>query len=119
VLVTGGGQVGFIQSASVGPAGSPIIAALFQVPSSGVSGIARMRLVALSPATGSVTHVFARHAVRYTGQRQEGTAVASCQVLGADPTGQHVLAYCPDFGRIDHGTLTLLPHISGLWAAAW
>jgi hypothetical protein len=77
-----------------------------------------MRLVALS-ATGSITQVFAHYSVPYTGQRQEGTAVAGCQVLGADPTGQHTLATCPGFGQISNGTLTLLPHSLGVFAAAW
>jgi hypothetical protein len=122
VLVTGGGPVGFIQSASAGPADSPIIAALYQVPSTGGSGTARLRLVALSPATGAITHVFASYTAGYAGQRQEGMAVASCQVWGADPTGQHTLAYCPHFSRIDNGTLTALPqNVQNAWvsAAAW
>jgi len=119
VLVTGGGQVGYIQAASAGPGDAPIIAAVFQVPSTGSSGIARLRLVALSPGTGAVAQVFARHAVGYSGQFQEGKAVAGCQVLGADPTGQHALTYCPDLARIDHGVLTPLPHDSGVVAAAW
>jgi hypothetical protein len=118
VLVTGGGAVGFIQSAEAGPAGAPIIAAVFAVPPTS-SGTARMRLVALSPATGAVTHVFARHNVHYTGRMQEGAAVSSCQVLGADATGQHTLASCPDFARIANGTLTPLPHNRQVIAVAW
>jgi hypothetical protein len=118
VLVTGGGPVGFIQAASAGPAGAPIIAAVFQVPT-GTSGTAHMRLVALSAATGAVTQVFGGYAAGYAGQVQEGSAVAGCQVFGADPTGQHTLAYCPGLARIDHGVLTPLPHDSGVFAAAW
>jgi hypothetical protein len=118
VLVTGGGQIGFIQSASAGPAGSPIIAAVYQVPPT-KNGIARMRLVALSPATGTITRVIASRTVHYTGVVQEGTAVASCQVLGADPSGQHTLAYCPDFGQISNGTLTRLPDSPVMSNAAW
>jgi hypothetical protein len=118
-LVTGGGPVGFIQAASAGPADAPIIAAVFQVPPTGTSGTAHMRLVALSAATGAVTQVFARHVAGYAGQVQEGSAVASCQVLGADPTGQHTLTYCPNLARIDHGVLTPLPPGSGVFAAAW
>lgn len=119
VLVTGGGPVGYIQAASAGPGDAPIIAAVFQVPPTGTSGTAHMRLVALSAATGAVTQVFARYAARYAGQVQEGTAVAGCQVLGADPTGQHTLTYCPDLARIDHGVLTPLPPDPGVFAAAW
>ncbi len=119
VLVTGGGPVGYIQAASAGPADAPIIAAVFQVPPTGTSGTAHMRLVALSAATGAVTQVFARHAAGYAGQVQEGSAVASCQVLGADPTGQHTLTYCPNLARIDHGVLTPLPPDPGVFAAAW
>ena len=119
VLVAGGGPVGYIQAASAGPGDAPIIAALFQVPPTGTSGTAHMRLVALSAATGAVTQVFARYAARYAGQVQEGSAVARCQVLGADPTGQHTLTYCPDLARIDHGVLTPLPPDPGVLAAAW
>jgi hypothetical protein len=119
VLVTGGGPVGYIQAASAGPGDAPIIAAVFQVPPTETSGTAHMRLVALSAATGAVTQVFARYAARYAGQVQEGTAVAGCQVLGADPTGQHTLTYCPDLARIDHGVLTPLPPDPGVFAAAW
>jgi hypothetical protein len=119
VLVTGGGPVGYIQAASAGPGDAPIIAAVFQVPPTGTSGTAHMRLVALSAATGAVTQVFARYAAGYTGQVQEGRAVAGCQVLGADPTGQHTLTYCPDLARIDHGVLTPLPRDPGVFAAAW
>jgi hypothetical protein len=119
VLVTGGGPVGYIQAASAGPADAPIIAAVFHVPSTGTSGTAHMRLVALSAATGAVTQVFARYAARYAGQVQEGGAVAGCQVLGADPTGQHTLTYCPNLARIDHGVLTPLPPDPGVFAAAW
>jgi hypothetical protein len=119
VLVTGGGPLGYIQAASAGPAGAPIIAAVFRVPSTGTSGTAHMRLVALSAATGAVTRVFAGYAARFAGQVQEGSAVARCQVLGADPTGQHTLTYCPDLARIDHRVLTPLLPVSGLIAAAW
>jgi hypothetical protein len=118
VIAMGGGNLGFIQAAAAGPGESPIIAALFTVPS-GPTGTAIVRLVSLSATTGAITHVFARHAIAYSGRMQEGKAVASCQVVGTDGTGQHTLAYCPNFGRIDSGVFTPLPHNSGAFDAAW
>jgi hypothetical protein len=119
VIVAGGGQLGFIQAAAAGPGGSPIIAALFKVPSGGTTGTAHVRLVALSGTTSAVTHVFAHHANPYSGQMQEAKAVGRCQVVGTDGSGEHTLAYCPDLGRIDNGVFTLLPHSSGAFDAAW
>jgi len=118
VLVTGGGKLGFIQAAYTGPGRSPIIAAVFKVPSIGGRGTATVRLVELS-ADGAIVKVFATHKIGYSGQLQEARAVASCQVLGIDPTGQHSLAYCPGFGRIDNGVFTPLPHNQGAILAAW
>jgi hypothetical protein len=34
-------------------------------------------------------------------------------------TGQHALAVCPNFGRIDNGTFTPLAHNSGDCIVAW
>jgi hypothetical protein len=118
-IATGGGQLGFIQSALAGPGDSPVIAATFRnVPGTGASGTAIVALTGLSPA-GAVTRVFARHAIAYRSQAQMITADTNCQVLGMDATGQHTIAYCPDFGRIDHGRFTPLRHNPGVFAAAW
>jgi len=118
VIATGGGQLGFIQAAAASHSGSTIIAAVFQVPSAS-TGKALVRLVALSATTGAITHIFASHENSYSGRVHEAGAVASCQVLGADSTGEHTLAYCPDLGRIDNGVFTPLPHSSGAFDAAW
>lgn len=119
VLVTGGGRLGFIQSALAGPGDSPIMAATFRVsPSGGTSGTARLQLAELS-ANGAVRKVFAKPTFHYSGQLQEGRVVARCQVVGIDATGQHTLANCPGFGRIDHGKFTPLPHGSGDFGEAW
>lgn len=117
VLVTGGGRLGFIQSALAGPGNAPIYAATFRV-SGGTSGTARLQLAELS-ATGAVSKVFAKPTFHYSGQVQEGRVVARCQVVGIDATGQHTLALCPNFGRIDNGKFTPLPHSSGIFGAAW
>ncbi len=119
VLVTGGGRLGFIQSALAGPGNTPIYAATFRVrPSGGTSGTASLQLAELS-ATGAVSKIFARPTFHYSGQVQEGRVVARCQVLGIDPTGQHTLALCPRFGRIDNGKFTPLPYSSTDFGAAW
>ena len=118
VIATGGGKLGFIQAAAAVDGGSTLIAAVFQVPS-GSTGTALVRLVALSATTGAITHVFASHDIPYSSRVQEADAVASCQVLGADITGEHTLANCPNLGRIDNGVFTPLPHSSKAFDAAW
>jgi hypothetical protein len=118
VLLKGGGKLGFIQSASVGRDGSPINVATFRVTSIGGSGTASMRLAQVSPS-GAVTKTFAAYTRTYSGLRQEGSAVSPCQVIATDATGQHTLAACPHFGRIDHGVFTRLAHSSADWDAAW
>lgn len=119
VIAAGGGKLGFIQAALAGPDDTPVIAAAFRdVPSAGASGTALLKLVSLSPS-GTVTKVFASHAIAYHSQAQMAKIDTNCHVLGIDATGQHTLASCPNFGRIDNGTFTLLPRNSGEWAAAW
>jgi hypothetical protein len=119
VIATGGGRLGFIQAALAGPLDSPVIAATFRdIPASGASGTAIVQLAGLSPG-GTVTKIFARHSIAYHSRAQMITVDTNCQVLGIDAAGRHTLAYCPDFGRIDNGRFTPLPHNSGEFAAAW
>lgn len=118
VLLTGGSKLGFIQSAEVGPNGSPINVATFRVTSIGGSGTATMLLAQVSP-NGAVNKTFATYTRSYSGLPQEGTVTTPCQVLATDTTGQHVLATCPGFGRIDHGVFTPLAHSSTDHSAAW
>ncbi len=121
VLATGGGRLGFIQTAFASPGGGPVIASVYRnVPATGTNGTATVRLVALSTQTGKVISVFAARTVPYHGLAQQNTADGSCQILGTDATGQHALVSCPGFGRLDHGHLTPLPRGSaGILAAAW
>lgn len=118
VLLTGGSKLGFIQSAEVGPNGSPINVATFRVTSIGGSGTATMLLAQVSP-NGAVNETFATYTRSYSGLPQEGTVTTPCQVLATDTTGQHTLATCPGFGRIDHRVFTLLAHSSTDHSAAW
>jgi hypothetical protein len=119
VIATGGGKLGFIQAALAGPGNSPVIAAAFRdVPSTGASGTALLKLVSLSPA-GTVSKVLVSHAIAYSSHAQMVKIDTSCQVLGIDASGQHTIAYCPVFGRIDNGTFTPLPGNRGEFAAAW
>jgi hypothetical protein len=119
VVATGGSLLGFIQAALAGPQDSPVIAATFRdIPSSGASGTAIVQLAGLSPE-GAVTKIFTRHSIAYHSRAQMITVDTNCQVLGIDSAGRHTLAYCPDFGRIDNGRFTPLPHNSGEFAAAW
>lgn len=118
VLLQGGGKLGFIQSAAVGPDGSPIDVATFRVTSIGGSGTATMLLAQVSPS-GAVTKTLATYTRSYSGLPQEGTVTTPCQVLATDTTGQHTLATCPAFGRIDNGVFTPLAHSSGDNSTAW
>ena len=118
VLLNGGGKLGFIQSASVGPDGSPINVATFRVTSIGGSGTASMLLAQVSPSR-AVNKTFAAYTRTYSGLPQEGTVTTPCQVLATDATGQHTLATCPYFGRIDDGVFTQLAHSSADFGAAW
>jgi hypothetical protein len=121
VLATGGGRLGFIQTALAAPGGGPIIASAYRnVPATGVNGTATVRLVALSARTGKVIRVFLTRQVHYHGLTQLSAADASCLVQGLDASGQHALVSCPRFGRLDHGQLTQLPPGSGTsFGAAW
>ncbi len=129
VVLQGGGKVGFIQAAygrtSICAAQTGVIrcvpsvyAATYRVTSIHGSGTARVRLALLSPS-GAVIKVYARHTYHYANPAQEGKAVASCQVLGVDVSGQHALVYCPAFGRVDHGRFTPLAGTAGIVAAVW
>jgi hypothetical protein len=118
VLLNGGGKLGFIQSASIGPDGSAINVATFRVTSIGGSGTARMLLAQVSPS-GAVNKTFAAYTKTYSGLPQEGAVTTPCQVLATDATGQHTLATCPAFGRIDNGAFTRLARSSADFGAAW
>jgi hypothetical protein len=118
VLLQGGGKLGFIQSAGVGPDGSPINVAAFQVTSIGGKGTATVLLAQVSP-DGTVTKTFVTYTKSYNGLEQEGAATAPCQVLATDATGQHNVASCPVNGRIDNGAFNLLQRGSRYGTAAW
>jgi hypothetical protein len=116
--MTGGGQLGYIQSADVGPAGSPIDVATVRSTSIGGSGTATMLLAQVSP-TGSITKTFETYTRSYSGLEQEDAVTSICQVIATDATGRHTLASCPNFGRIDNGTFTPLAHNSSDFIAGW
>ena len=118
VLLKGGGHLGFIQAAGVGADGSPINVATVRVTSIGGSGTATMLLAEVSPS-GTVIKTFVTFTKSYTGLQEEGAVSSPCQVIATDATGQHTLAYCSAFGRIDNGTFTPLAHNSDTNDAAW
>jgi hypothetical protein len=118
VLLNGGGKLGFIQTAEVGPVGSPITVATFRVTSVGGNGTATMLLAQVGP-NGAVEKTFVTYTQAYSGLWQEGVITAPCRVLATDATGQYTLTTCPGFGRIANGTLTPLAASSGDYTAAW
>jgi hypothetical protein len=118
VLLTGGGKLGFIQTAEVGPDGSPITVATFRVTSVGGSGTATMLLAQVAP-NGAVEKTFATYTRSYSGLPQEGAITTPCRVLATDATGRYTLTTCPGFGRIANATLTPLAASSGDYTTAW
>jgi hypothetical protein len=118
VLLTGGGKLGFIQTAAVGPGGTPITVATFRVTSVGGRGTATMLLAQVAP-NGTVAKTFVTYTSSYSGLPQEGAVTTPCRVVATDATGQYTLATCPGFGRIANGTLTPLAASSGDYTAAW
>jgi hypothetical protein len=118
VIATGGGSIGFIQTAVAGPNDSPVIGATYRdVSAADGSGTATLRLVGLTPA--GVSTVYVTSNVHYSSKVQMQLLDNSCQILAADNTGQNELASCPAFGRIDNGTFTPLPGNAGIESAAW
>lgn len=118
VLLTGGGKLGFIQTAAIGPDGAPITVGTFRVSSVGGSGTATMLLAQVAP-TGAVEKTFVTYTKSYSGLPQEGAITTPCRVVATDATGQHTLTTCSAFGRIDNGTLSPLADSSGDYTAAW
>jgi hypothetical protein len=119
VIATGGGSTGYIQSAEAGPGDSPIIAATFSdATAANGSGTATLKLLNLAPH-GTVSEVYSSSQISYGNPAQMAQVDTTCQVLAADASGQHMLAYCPNFGRIDNGTFTELPGNAGAPDAAW
>ena len=118
VLLTGGGKLGFIQTAAVGPGGSPITVATFRVTSVGGRGTATMLLAQVAP-NGAVQKTFVTYTSSYSGLPQEGAVTTPSRVVSTDATGQYTLATCPAFGRITNGTWTPLAASSGDYTAAW
>lgn len=118
VIAAGGGNTGFIQTAVAGPDDSPVIGATYRdVSAADGSGTATLSLVGLTPA--GVSTVYVSSQVPYSSQAQMQQLDNKCQILASDATGQHALAACPDFGRIDNGKFTPLPASSGIENAAW
>jgi hypothetical protein len=82
--------------------------------------VLRYALRRTDPETaGAVSKTFAAYTRTYSGLPQEGKVTTPCQVIAIDTTGQHTLASCPAFGRIDDGAFTALAHSSDDYGAAW
>jgi hypothetical protein len=122
VIATGGGSLGFIQTAIGAPGGHEILASAYRnIPAAGQSGAATVRLVALSASTGRVLRVLSSRTVHYRGLSQQNAADLSCQVFTVDDSGRHALISCPRTGRLDNGTFTRLRGSAGGLgvAASW
>ncbi len=121
VLVRGGGDLGLIQSAYAPPGGGPIIASLARyTPATGARGTVLVRLVALSPATGKITRVFASRTLKFRDADARVNEGLDFGVIGVDASGMDALVNGPHFGMIRNGTFTPLPAGPALQTgAAW
>ncbi len=100
--------------------GQIIASAYRNVPFVGARGMAAVRLVAISPATGKVIKVFTTRTVRYRTASARSQADTSLEVLGLDASGRHALVYAPRFGTLSEGVFVPRPSGPGVvFSAAW
>jgi hypothetical protein len=103
-----------VQSAVITPDGRSVIASV---------GLADIRRLSLNTITGGLIELPVRTGVRASGprrtllvlhaQRSATTVfVSSCTIASVDATGEHILAQCDHWGRIDHGAFTALPGLA-------
>jgi hypothetical protein len=115
-----------VQEAMLGPDGTTIIASvtsdhlsLHLSRTSVVGGI-----IEISARTGKPERTLLAEHAQYSadgGGSEAGWYVTSCQLGAIDPTGNHLLASCDHFGRVDRGRFTALPGVADqtLYTAAW
>jgi hypothetical protein len=112
-----------VQSAILAPDGNSVIAS---VTYDGTEHITKGTIIGgiaeLSAQTGHpLRTLLAEHAASSADPGHAGWAIVPCTLAAADTTGNHFLASCDSFGRLDHGNFTTLPG-SGpqtAIAAAW
>jgi hypothetical protein len=120
VLAEDGHALGSIQTALLAPDGRSILVTTFRnVPGGPGQGTAIVKLAQLSVPGGRVARVYRTRSVPYHGSLQEITADVSCGAWAVSAQGQHALASCPGFGRLDGGTFTPLPGVGGYPIVAW
>jgi hypothetical protein len=77
------------------------------VPASHNSGSIIFRITDVDPRTGRLLRVLRVFKKHYQGNPY--LTRVQCNILALAPTGLHVLAVCPQFGRLDGSTFTPLP----------
>jgi len=104
-----GGDV--VQSAMLNPDGTTADASVTYSGTSTVSrGTVVGGIVEVSVATGRpLRTLLAEHAARSGDPESPGWYVTTCQLLGDDVTGNHLLVSCDRFGRLDRARFTALP----------
>jgi hypothetical protein len=116
-----------VQSAMITSGGRDIVASSCgdAAASGGNHGTAVARILEISAADGAVraVSVLRTQTERFSNAADEQDAIdATCSVLSADPSGDHLLVQAFSFGRIDNGVFTALPGVSPrvlFVAAAW
>lgn len=114
----GGDQV---QSAVITPDGRSVIASVLR---------ARIRRVSMNTITGGLIELPVRASgpprtllTLHPQRSAHRVSIGSCAISSVDPSGQHILGGCNQWGRFDHGKFTELPDVTGLpngpTAAAW
>lgn len=109
-----------VQSAVITPDGRSVIASVT------ISDVHRLRLDTVTGrlielpvrATSPRRNLLAIHPQR----SGSGLFLSGCAIASVDATGEHILAQCDHWGRIDHGAFTPLPGVTAAQApvaAAW
>jgi hypothetical protein len=118
-LVTGGDTV---QYAQLTTAGTAIAAVTYNGTAHVGRGTVIGGVVELSAQTGHpLRTLLAEHAAYSADPGDPGWYITSCELVGGNRTGSHLLVSCDRFGRLDRGRFTALPGVApqSAVAAAW
>ena len=114
-----------MEEARLSPDGTTIIASVIYASSAPLHrGSVVGGIVQISVRTGKVLHTLVTQHAHYStdgGGSEAGWYSAGCMLGPIDSTGQHLLAGCDHFGRLDRARFTALPGVAQdtFFAAAW
>jgi hypothetical protein len=118
IPVTGG-----VRSAVLTPDGRlALLAACQESPGTSGRTTVTAKVTEVTAASGSLVRVLRSQSASYPAADAIAVLDQNCEVLSADPSGQHVLVNALQPGRIDNGAFTPLPAVPAgatLQDAAW